>query len=105
LQIAADLYTAAFLIPKTGGVPVNRNTIIIRNNPTTAHIWDVIAGRTVYGPLVGRAQDVAGHARAFHWPLEFPEVFAKGGFNCVLGNPPSERVEKQEREFFRLARS
>jgi len=27
LQIAADLYTpAAFLVPKTGGVPANRNT-------------------------------------------------------------------------------
>ena len=24
----------------------------------------------------------------FHWFLEFPEVFAKGGFSCVLGNPP-----------------
>ena len=28
--------------------------------------------------------------RPFHWPLEFPEVFAKGanGFNAVVGNPP-----------------
>lgn len=26
---------------------------------------------------------------AFHWPLEFPEVFKKnGGFDAVLGNPP-----------------
>ena len=24
----------------------------------------------------------------FHWHLAFPEVFAKGGFDCVLGNPP-----------------
>ncbi|MGO9952122.1 MAG: Eco57I restriction-modification methylase domain-containing protein [Dissulfurispiraceae bacterium] len=24
----------------------------------------------------------------FHWFLEFPEVFAEGGFNCILGNPP-----------------
>ena len=24
----------------------------------------------------------------FHWFLEFPEVFSKGGFDCVLGNPP-----------------
>jgi len=24
----------------------------------------------------------------FHWPLEFPEVFQKKGFDCILGNPP-----------------
>ncbi|MEU3481691.1 Eco57I restriction-modification methylase domain-containing protein [Streptomyces sp. NPDC033754] len=52
----------------------------------------------------------------FHWHLEFPEVFRvpadpaapgvdertgwKGGFSCVLGNPPWERVKLQEQEFF-----
>lgn len=36
----------------------------------------------------------------FHWHLAFPEVFAKGGFDCVLGNPPWERVKMQEREWF-----
>lgn len=24
----------------------------------------------------------------FHWPLEFPEVFERGGFDCFVGNPP-----------------
>jgi hypothetical protein len=24
----------------------------------------------------------------FHWPLEFPETFALGGFNAFVGNPP-----------------
>lgn len=29
------------------------------------------------------------HERAFfHWPLAFPEVFAAGGFDVLLGNPP-----------------
>ena len=23
-----------------------------------------------------------------HWPLEFPEVFAQGGFDAIIGNPP-----------------
>jgi hypothetical protein len=95
LQTAADLYTAAFLMPKTGGVR-QRNTATI---PTTAHVWDALASHNVDGSLVG-AQELAGQARAFHWPLEFPEIFAKGGFDCVLGNPPWERVELQEREFF-----
>ena len=24
----------------------------------------------------------------FHWPLEFPEVFERGGFDAIVGNPP-----------------
>lgn len=26
--------------------------------------------------------------RAFHWPIEFPEVFEAGGFDAIVGNPP-----------------
>jgi hypothetical protein len=96
-RVAADLYVAAFLAPKTGGVPMSRNTVII---PTSAHIWDALAGRTVYGPLVGRAQSLAGEAGAFHWPLEFADVMAAGGFDVALGNPPWERIKLEEQEFF-----
>ncbi len=38
--------------------------------------------------------------RFFHWHLAFPQVFARGGFNVVLGNPPWERVKLQEQEYF-----
>ncbi|HCE57764.1 MAG TPA: restriction endonuclease subunit M [Prolixibacteraceae bacterium] len=31
--------------------------------------------------------EVAGE-KAFHWQNEFPEIFAKGGFDVVVGNPP-----------------
>ena len=97
LRIAADFYTAAFLTPKTGGVPADRNAVTI---PTTAHVWDALAGRTIYGSLVDRARDLAGAACAFHWPLEFPDVMTAGGFDVVLGNPPWERIKLQEQEFF-----
>lgn len=30
---------------------------------------------------------IAGH-KAFDWQKEFPQVFAKGGFDVVIGNPP-----------------
>ena len=97
-QIAADLYTAAFLVPKTGGVPANRNTVTI---PTTAHVWGrARRPRPSTARCVGRAQDLAGAAHAFHWPLEFPDVMAAGGFDVVLGNPPWERIKLQEQEFF-----
>ena len=26
--------------------------------------------------------------RTFHWPVEFPEVLARGGFDAFVGNPP-----------------
>lgn len=38
--------------------------------------------------------------RFFHWELEFPEVFATGGFDCVLGNPPWEKVLPDRKEFY-----
>jgi N-6 DNA Methylase len=52
--------------------------------------------------------------RFFHWHVEFPHIFRvgngardldpatgwSGGFSCVIGNPPWERVKLQEQEFF-----
>ncbi|WP_425615271.1 N-6 DNA methylase [Anatilimnocola sp. NA78] len=37
--------------------------------------------------------DPAVHPRAFHWQEAFPEVFAQGGFDVVVGNPPYVRQE------------
>mgnify|MGYP000280052784 CR=1 FL=1 len=31
--------------------------------------------------------EVAGD-KAFNWQLEFPKIFAKGGFDVIIGNPP-----------------
>ena len=96
-QVAADLYIAAFLLPKRGDAADSRDGVMI---PTTANVWRALAERTLHGSLVSRSQDIAFEARSFHWPLEFPEVFAAGGFDVVLGNPPWERIKLQEQEFF-----
>ncbi|KAJ3059625.1 hypothetical protein HK102_009900, partial [Quaeritorhiza haematococci] len=37
--------------------------------------------------------DPAVHPRAFNWAEAFPEVFEKGGFDVVVGNPPYIRQE------------
>ena len=52
--------------------------------------------------LKENVQRLAEKNRFFHWHLEFPEVFVgdRGGFDCVLGNPPWERIKLQEKEFF-----
>lgn len=97
-QMACDLYIAAFLLPKTGGAPTSRGTRLV---PTTSDVWQALDDGQVWGPIIGQAT-VAGRARAFHWPLEFPDVMQRGGFDVVLGNPPWERVKLQEEEFFAL---
>jgi hypothetical protein len=97
LRLAADVYMAAFLMPKTGGVPTNRNTATV---PTTAHVWDTLTGQSVFGPLVSQAQDLAGAAHIFHWPLEFPDILTNGGFTVVLGNPPWDTMSPDVKEFF-----
>jgi hypothetical protein len=35
-----------------------------------------------------RALQAAQNLPAFHWPFEFPEVLAQGGFSAFMGNPP-----------------
>lgn len=97
LKVACDLFVAAFFLPKIGPVPDNRNTVTI---PTSQHLGLALAGKGLYPPLEAHAMDVAARIAAFHWHLEFPEVFAKGGFDCVVGNPPWERMKLQEQEFF-----
>lgn len=49
--------------------------------------------------------DPAVHPRAMKWEEAFPEVFRGDapGFDCVIGNPPWERLKLQEREFFALS--
>src|SRR5579883_340314 len=97
LRIASDLYVAAFLTPKAGGVPANRNAVTI---PTTAHVWDALANEPARASLVERAVEVSRDARAFHWPLEFPDVMTRGGFDIVLGNPPWDTMSPDAKEFF-----
>jgi hypothetical protein len=41
-----------------------------------------------------RALSAARGVDAFHWSFEFPEAFAVGGFNAIVGNPPFQGGQK-----------
>jgi hypothetical protein len=44
--------------------------------------------------------------KAFNWQNEFPEVFAKGGFDVVIGNPPYINIYNMnslDRDYFNLS--
>jgi hypothetical protein len=56
--------------------------------PLTDHVWRAAAGHEVFSRLFARADELSRWVHAFHWPLEFPDVAARGGFDIVLGNPP-----------------
>ena len=99
LKIACDLYVATFFMPKTGDAPTPE-ALKHPSMPLTDHVWAAVRGQRPYGPLVALADGVAERIGAFHWPLQFPHVFALGGFDVVVGNPPWDVSEFDEQEYF-----
>ncbi len=94
-KLVADAWCAAFLWPKDESGPV------VEAAPTTAR-WLALRDKEVPpAPVfVETTRRIAEEYGLFHWELAFPHVFAQGGFDVVLGNPPWERVKLQEQEFF-----
>ena len=93
---AANLYVAAFLLPKVGGAPAGASA---RTVPTTEELWMALNQGKIRQAMMD-APKAARRARAFHWPLEFPDVMERGGFDAVLGNPPWEVLQLSEKEYF-----
>jgi hypothetical protein len=92
---AADMFVAAFLTPKTSETG--------EQVPTTATLIHELSPHDksdAHQALVANAKAVCEAAYVFHWPLAFPQVFAVGGFDCVLANPPWEVSQMGEEEFF-----
>lgn len=96
LAHAADVLVGAYLLPKTEGTAETVPTSITLH----ALLTDPQRAQTEHAAPIAAARAACEQARVFHWPLAFPQVFAQGGFDCVLGNPPWERIKLQEEEFF-----
>ncbi len=93
-ELLADYWTAAFFLRPAPGVRLpdaqGLNWLVQQSRASLAQ-WE---GSSYLSPPTRHAIEAAkGRHRFFHWWLEFPEVFQKGGFDVVLGNPPWERLE------------
>ncbi len=90
--LAANAYTAAFFLPKT----IASQAMV----PTSEHLDAVLQGGSIPPAMAATVSKAAADFRFLHWHLAFPDVMQAGGFDCLLGNPPWERIKLQEKEFF-----
>ncbi|HEX2854106.1 MAG TPA: N-6 DNA methylase, partial [Opitutaceae bacterium] len=67
---------------------------------TTQHLRDFVQGLSLSSELQSEVADVSRQFSFFHWHLAFPKIFASGGFDCILGNPPWDRVKFDEQDWF-----
>lgn len=53
-------------------------------------------------PHLARAREIASTLMATHLPVTFPEVFRRdpAGFDCILGNPPWDKVRHEPQQFW-----
>nr|WP_245683226.1 BREX-1 system adenine-specific DNA-methyltransferase PglX [Halovenus aranensis] len=50
--------------------------------------------------IEGLNQETVAEMQPFNWVLEFAEVYADGGFDVVVGNPPWDRITPLRDDFF-----
>jgi len=69
---------------------------------STDQVLEKLSENIVHGNSL--VHDPRVHPDGFDWRARFPAVFDReeSGFDCVIGNPPWERIKLQEREFFSL---
>jgi hypothetical protein len=81
-RLSADAWCAAFVWPKDGPASVQAA-------PTNG-LWQELRHCESEAPdlTVGTVRQLAERYRFLHWHLAYPQVFARGGFDLVLGNPP-----------------
>ena len=106
-RLLADAWCAAFVWKKNNefAYPITEEVFRkIEENPYSIAIW-----------MRDEIKRLADQFQFFHWHIAFPDVFRvpakdeqpeneqagwSGGFDVVLGNPPWEKIQLQEKEWF-----
>lgn len=91
-RLQADTWCAAFVWRKTNrfDYPITEQTFRrIVDNQHNVEPW-----------MSEEIERLRNKYQFFHWQLGFSDVFKKGGFDVVLGNPPWEKPTIIETEFF-----
>ena len=83
LKVACDLWTSAFFMPLQ-----QEDTFHMEGVPTTGTLRQYLTTGELNSNLLIEVEKTSEAQSFFHWKLEFPDVFEKGGFDAVLGNPP-----------------
>jgi hypothetical protein len=106
----ADAWCAAFFWPKQQGAPLA---------PTDAVFRELERGNfetLSESAVIHEATELRERYRFFHWYVEFPGIFNvpepaevkqtdeltgwNGGFDCVIGNPPWDKVDFEDKKYF-----
>lgn len=80
MKLLEDIQVAQFFIPKREDAR--------RGITTHDQYRGYLEGGIVPSAPAATARELANKKRFFHWFLEFPEIIERGGFDCILGNPP-----------------
>ena len=89
LSLACDVWAAAPLAEKRDGLPI-----------LTQGAVDRAFQGSLSDETAAMAHALVSEYSLFHWHLEFPDVFSRGGFDLVLGNPPWDTLSPDVKEFF-----
>jgi methylase of polypeptide subunit release factors len=81
LKQIASIPIAQFYLPRT-----EENEPKLITDEAFREYWS--GNISPQGQAPAAAVGVATKKRVFHWFLEFPEIVQRGGFDCILGNPP-----------------
>lgn len=94
VKAACDLFVGAYMSPKT---------VCFDNKvPTSGTVYRVLIqdDGAADREKIPYATSVCRDNAVFHWPIEFSQVFAAGGFDCVLGNPPWDKPQLEDQQWF-----
>jgi hypothetical protein len=107
LATQGGLFGGTEELPKTKGKKAKGSSHASSEIPigiTTQNLRDFVEGGVLPGGLIAESKRLADNFKFFHFHLAFPEVFAQGGFDVGLGNPPWDKIQPEEEKFFATIR-